>query len=217
LRLTVNLYLALGDSISIDEYPLRETGIPNIGAASLFARALRERFPGIAVDDLTADGATTDDVLRWQLPRVRATTDPAIVTITAGGNDLLVNLRATRPPVRLVEGILDRLTRILDETQKLLPNATILLGTIYDPSDGTNELYGEKLEREAKWLARVNDGIRALASREGVVLADIHERFLGHGLTAPESERWYWSGLIFEPSAEGARQVAKLWEESLSS
>lgn len=217
MRLTVNLYLALGDSISIDEYPLRETGIPNIGAASLFARALRERFPGIAVDDLTADGATTDDVLRWQLPRVRATTDPAIVTITAGGNDLLVNLRATRPPVRLVEGILDRLTRILDETQKLLPNATILLGTIYDPSDGTNELYGEKLEREAKWLARVNDGIRALASREGVVLADIHERFLGHGLTAPESERWYWSGLIFEPSAEGARQVAKLWEESLSS
>lgn len=213
----MNLYLALGDSISIDEYPLRETGIPNIGAASLFARALRERYPGIAVDDLTADGATTDDVLRWQLPRVRATSDPAVVTITAGGNDLLMNLRATRPPVRLVEGILDRLARILDETQKLLPVATILLGTIYDPSDGTNELYGEKLEREAKWLARVNEGIRELASRDGVVLADIHARFLGHGLSVPEDQRWYWSGLIFEPGAEGARQVAKLWEETLSS
>lgn len=212
----MKLYLALGDSISIDDYPLRETGIPGIGAASLFARALRERHRGIAFDNLTADGATTDDVLRWQLPRVRPTEEPAIVTITAGGNDLLMNLRATRPPVRLVEGILDRLARILDETRRLLPNATILLGTVYDPSDGTNVLYGEKLEREAKWLARVNEGIRALASpRERVVLADIHARFLGHGLSVPEEQRWYWSGLIFEPNAEGARQVAALWEELL--
>ena len=212
----VKLYLALGDSISIDEYPLRETGVANIGAASLFARALRERFPGIRVDDLTADGATTDDVLRWQLPRVRATDDPAIVTITAGGNDLLMNLRAARPPVRLVEGVIDRLTRIVDETRRHLPRATILLGTIYDPSDGTNVLYGERLDREAKWLGRVNDGIRALAARDGIVLADIHARFLGHGLSVPESERWYWSGLIFEPNAEGARQVAKLWEERIA-
>lgn len=209
----MKLYLALGDSISIDEYPLRETGVAGIGAASLFARALRERDPGIAFDNLTADGATTDDVLRWQLPRVRATSDPAIVTITAGGNDLLMNLRATRPPVRLVEGVLDRLTRIVDETRRLLPNANILLGTIYDPSDGTNVLYGEPLEREAKWLARVNEGIRALASRDGIVLADIHARFLGHGITAPEDQRWYWSQLLFEPNAEGARQVARLWEE----
>jgi lysophospholipase L1-like esterase len=211
----VKLYLALGDSISIDEYPLRETGIPNIGAASLFARKLRERYPSIAVDDLTADGATTDDVLRWQLQGVSETPEPALVTITAGGNDLLINLRAARPPVRLVEGILERLTRIVDEVQRVLPNAVILLGTIYDPSDGTNVLYGETLEREAAWLSRVNEGIRALASRDGVVLADIHQRFLGHGLTAPENERWYWSGLIFEPNAEGARQVAKLWEELL--
>ena len=210
----MNRYLAFGDSISIDDYPLRETGIANIGAASLFAKALRERFPSIAFDNLTADGATTDDVLRWQLPQVRPSDETAIVTITAGGNDLLMNLRATRPPVRLVEGILERVTRIVEETRRLLPNAQILLGTIYDPSDGTNVLYGELLEREGKWLARVNDGIRAVAaSHDGVALADIHERFLGHGLSVPEEARWYWSGLIFEPNAEGARQVAALWSE----
>lgn len=207
------MYLALGDSISIDEYPLRETGVRNIGAASLFARALSERHPGIAFDNLAADGATTDDVLRWQVPSVRATDDRAIVTITAGGNDLLLNLRATRPPVRLVEGVLDRLERIVSEVRRMLPAATIVLGTIYDPSDGTNVLYGENVGREAKWLARVNEGIRALASRDRVVLADIHARFLGHGLSAPENERWYWSELIFEPNAEGARQVAALWRE----
>lgn len=209
----VKIYLALGDSISIDEYPLRETGIAGIGAASLFARALRERHPDIAFDNLTTDGATTDDVLRWQLPKVRETGDEAIVTITAGGNDLLLNLGATRPPVRLAQGVLDRLERILEEVTRLLPNAVILLGTIYDPSDGTNVLDGEQLDREAKWLASVNQGIRELASRDGIRLADIHARFLGHGITAPESRRWYWSQLIFEPNAEGARQVAKLWTE----
>jgi lysophospholipase L1-like esterase len=206
----VKLYVALGDSISIDDYPARETGIPDIGAASLFARELRKRFPDLTFDNLTADGATTDDVLRWQLPRVRETADETIVTLTAGGNDLLMNLRATRPPVRLVEGILERLERILDELPRRLPNALVLLGTIYDPSDGTNVLYGEKLDREAKWLARVNEGIRALAGGK-VRLADIHQHFLGHGLSVPQEKRWYWEQLIFEPNAEGARQVAKLW------
>jgi len=208
----LNTYIALGDSISIDDYPERETGIAGIGAASLFARALRERDPATAFENLTVDGATTDDVLRLQLPRVRESQDDCIVTITAGGNDLLLNLRAARPPVRLVEGILERIARILDEVEQKLPNALVLLGTIYDPSDGTNMLYGEQLDREAKWLARVNEGIRELAAqRKNVRLADIHELFLGHGLSVPEGERWYWSGLIFEPNSEGARQVAKLW------
>jgi lysophospholipase L1-like esterase len=209
----VNLYLALGDSISIDKYPEHETGIPNIGAVSLFARALQRRFPSLRVQDLTADGATSHDVLRDQLPHVAASAEPAVVTITAGGNDMLMNLRAARPPANLVEGMCERITRIVDETSKKLPAASILLGTVYDPSDGTNTLYGESLEREAEWLRRYNDHVRALAAeRDNVRLADIHERFLGHGLTAPEKERWYWRELIFEPGAEGARQVAALWE-----
>ena len=214
--MTTDLYIALGDSISIDDYPERETGIANIGAASLFAKALRERNPSLSFENLTADGATTDDVLRWQFPRLRDTNEPAIVTLTAGGNDLLLNLRAPRPPVRLVEGVLERLERILDELAQRLPNALVLLGTVYDPSDGTNTLFGERLDREAQWLARVNDGIRALAGdRVNVRLADIHARFLGHGITAPEPERWYWSGLIFEPGARGAREVAQLWMETM--
>lgn len=204
-------YIALGDSISIDDYPQRETGIADIGAASLFARELRSRYPGIAVHNLTADAATTDDVLRWQIPQVHETSEAAIVTITAGGNDLLMNLGARRPPVRLVEGVLERLERIIEQVQGRLPASRILLGTIYDPSDGTNELDGERFEREAAWLARVNEGIRALASRDGVVLADIHQLFLGHGITVPEKDRWYWSGLIFEPNARGAEAVAQLW------
>jgi lysophospholipase L1-like esterase len=211
-------YIALGDSISIDDYPEQETGMAGIGAASLFHRALLARNPGIRLLNLTADGATTDDVLRLQLPNVDRDESPAIITVTAGGNDMLMHLRAPRPPVRLVAGIQERLTRIIEETLARRPNATILLGTVYDPSDGTNELYGERLEREAEWLVRVNEHIRELCeAHPNVRLADIHQRFLGHGLSAPPEQRWYWSGLIFEPSARGAEEVAKLWNEVVGS
>ena len=59
-------FIALGDSISIDDYPLRETGIGGLGAVSLFhrnhdkywpefhGRDLTHRFASISVVDLTS-------------------------------------------------------------------------------------------------------------------------------------------------------------------
>jgi len=202
--------IALGDSISIDEYPLRETGIPNIGAASLLHRELAP----IEIDNLAADGATTEDVLRYQLPLVSRSDEETLVTVTAGGNDMLMNLGALFPPRDLVDGMIERITRIVDELIAKLSCGTILLGTVYDPSDGTNTLDGQRFDREAGWLARYNDAVRKLA-RGNVKIADIHARFLGHGTSVPANERWYWSGLIFEPNARGAEEVAKLWLELL--
>ena len=210
------LYIALGDSISIDEYPFRETGRRGLGAVSLFRRDLEKTHPGLLFEDLTADGATSEDVLRWQLPRVKATEDEAIVTVTAGGNDMLMNLRSPRPPAGLVPGMIERLERILSQIFAKLPRARVLLGTVYDPSDGTNVLYGERLNGEAGWLAEFNDAVRRIAKSDArITLIDIHQRFLGHGMSAPEQERWYWSGLIFEPNARGAAEVRKMWLEAV--
>lgn len=206
-------YIALGDSISIDDYPRLETGQDDIGAASLFYRQLAERFPGIAYDDLTADSATTDSVLGWQLPGVTRSDEPTIVTLTAGGNDLLMALGGRNSPA---DTILSRLRHITKGVLDRRPSALILVGTIYDPSDGTNVLEGRRLDREAEWLAAVNDGIRAMAT-DSIRIADIHRHFLGHGLTAPPPARWYWSGSIIEPSAQGAREVAKVWWETWTS
>ena len=71
------IYLALGDSISIDDY----TGVPGGGAASQVARKL-----GLDLVDLTRDGNTTQGVLS---DLARAPTSADVVTLTAGGNDLL--------------------------------------------------------------------------------------------------------------------------------
>jgi lysophospholipase L1-like esterase len=209
-------YLALGDSISIDEYPFRETGKRGIGAVSLFHEDLKKIHSGLTFEDLTADGATSEDVLRWQLPRAKRTDDEAIVTITAGGNDMLMNLRSPRPPAGLVAGMIERLKRIVAEVFAKLPRSRILLGTVYDPSDGTNVLYGEKLDREAGWLAEFNDSVRRIADSDPrITLIDIHKHFLGHGLSVPEKDRWYWSGLIFEPNARGAEEVRHLWLDAV--
>ena len=222
-------YIALGDSISIDAYPQHDTGKSGLGAASLFfrnddkfwpefrGRDLRTLHPGIAFDNLTADGATSDDVIRDQLPRIAHLNDETIVTVTAGGNDMLMNLRSPHPPARLVAGMIERIERIVGWLQSNITNSTILLGTVYDPSDGTNTLDGERLDREAGWLSQFNEAVRSIAKQRAarVRLIDIHRHFLAHGVAAPQRARWYWSQLIFEPNARGASEVRRLWLDAL--
>jgi lysophospholipase L1-like esterase len=73
----MGIYLALGDSLSIDDF----TGVRGGGAPSQLARKL-----GLDLVDLTRDGNKTQGVLT-DLARGPAAAD--FVTLTAGGNDLL--------------------------------------------------------------------------------------------------------------------------------
>src|SRR3954453_6388314 len=93
MRIMQPVYLALGDSISIDAY----AGGPGRGAASLLHRNRDDDFPdwagrdlhtlGYTLRNLTSDGATSAGVLRSQLPQVDLRVD--LVTLTMGGNDLM--------------------------------------------------------------------------------------------------------------------------------
>jgi lysophospholipase L1-like esterase len=111
----MSVYLALGDSISIDEY----TGVRGGGAVSQLARKL-----GVELVDLTRDGNTTQGVLA---DLVHAPTTADIVTLTAGGNDLIRG----EPP----RAILGRLRQIADQIQS--PGARVVINTVYDPVTAT--------------------------------------------------------------------------------
>ncbi len=214
------VYAALGDSISIDSY----AGGPGRGGASLLACNRDDDFPTWRGHDLATtrpelgfrllatDGGTTASLLDGQLPRLEASgAVPRIVTITVGGNDVLGAYGDTR--------------RALDRLHALVrPGDSIVVGTVYDPSDGTGEAWRVGLP---PWpdvvdvLAELNGTIRAVAREHHAVVADIHGRFLGHGLQAGDpgqsharpSLQGLWYCNVIEPNAWGADAVrAAFWE-----
>jgi lysophospholipase L1-like esterase len=193
----MGVYLALGDSISIDDY----TGVPGGGAASQLARKL-----GVDLLDLTCDGNTTHGVLA-DLARAPAAAD--IVTLTAGGNDLLGG--------ELPRSILRRLHQIAQRLEPL--GARAVVNTIYDPSDGDNGVGRRELglSRLAaielrRRLNTLNAGIRRLAAERGFVCADLERLFHGHGVAS--SDPWYVQ--VIEPNLAGATAIAEHWYELLS-
>ena len=190
------VYVALGDSISIDDY----TGVAGGGAPSQLARRL-----GANLTDLTRDGNTTDGVLA-DLARAPAAAD--LVTLTAGGNDLLGG--------SLPRGILRRLEQIVDRIEPL--GARIVLNTVYDPSDGDDEVGRRELglsrfaARELRRrLNALNGGIRKLAAERGFLLADLERLFHGHGVASDEP----WFVHVIEPNLAGATATADHWCELL--
>jgi lysophospholipase L1-like esterase len=199
-------YIALGDSMSIDRYPaldlsegrfaemLRTVDDAPVGAASLLyvndddlwpdfeGRDLASLHPGIRKQDLAEDAATTGDVFIAQLPRVAASPDESIVTLTIGGNDLLsayAGRHGRGVLERVVRDVGDAIDHIVRRLVELLPNAIV-------------------------------------AATPNARLADVHAHFLGHGVTAPENERWYWRHSIIEPSVEGASEIRRVWLECIA-
>jgi lysophospholipase L1-like esterase len=193
----MRLYLALGDSISIDDY----TGVRGGGAPTQLARKL-----GLDLVDLTRDGNTTRGVLA-DLAGGPAAAD--IVTLTAGGNDLLGG--------DLPRTILRRLRQIAERIQPY--DALVVVNTIYDPSDGDNDVGRRELglSRLATMELRrrfnsLNRGIAELSHERGFLLGDLELLFHGHGVASAEP----WFVNIIEPNLAGATAIAKHWCEPLT-
>jgi lysophospholipase L1-like esterase len=194
----VDVYVALGDSISIDDY----TGVRGGGAPSQLARKL-----GVELIDPTRDGNTTQGVLA-DLARAPASAD--VVTLTGGGNDLLAG--------DLARTILRRLHQIARRIEPL--GGRVIVSTLYDPSDrdddvGRRELGLSRLATIAlrRRLNAVNDGIVELASEHGFLLADLERLFHGHGVAS--NEPWFVN--VIEPNLAGATAIGEHWYDLLTS
>ncbi len=227
------MYVALGDSISIDVY----AGGPGRGGASLLARNRDDDFPDwrgrdlattrpeLGFELLAGDGGTTASLLDVQLPRLESSgARPRVVTLTVGGNDVLGAYGDTRLALETVGVVRARVAEALGRLRALVaPGDAIVVGTVYDPSDGTGETWRVGL---SPWpdvvdvLAELNAALRAVAHEHGALVADIHGRFLGHGLQrgnpaqpdARPADRALWYCQIIEPNAWGADAVrAAFW------
>lgn len=234
--MTFTFYTSLGDSMSTDHYPtcdVRDLDLPPaildpLGAAALLydnddlrwpefeGRDLSHRSPGLKFLNLAEDGAMIDDVTTEELARLgRDSNDPSfLLTLTAGGNDLLDALATGRQLDRAVGSIVKNYSDLVETIRDELPQATLVLTTVYDPTDGTGRLPGmEGYGRlPLEYLDQLNDHVRETArTTPEAVLADVHRHFLGHGVTAPEPERWYWRRNLIEPNARGASEIRRVW------
>lgn len=186
----------------ISRWLAEKRGVHGGGAVSQLAHRL-----GAELVDLTRDGNTTHGVFA-DLARAPAAAD--VVTLTAGGNDLLAG--------ELPRAILRRLDQIAQRIQPL--GARVVINTVYDPSDGDNDLGRRELglSRLAaielrRRLNSVNRGIKRLADEHGFLLADLELLFHGHGVTS--SDPWFVQ--VIEPNLAGATATAEHWHDLLTS
>ncbi|HET6501718.1 MAG TPA: SGNH/GDSL hydrolase family protein [Amycolatopsis sp.] len=151
-------FVAIGDSFTEgvgDDDPARPNGVR--GWADLVAEQLSARTPGFRYANLAVRGRLLDQVLAEQLDRAGAL-EPDLVTLYAGGNDLL------RPKVDidLLAARYDRAVARLAET-----GATVVLFT---GVDGVEDPLFRKLRGRA---AIYNEHTRVIAARHGALLVDM--------------------------------------------
>ena len=234
--MSIDLYPAL-DAGEIDvavalERDVTAGNVAPLGAASLLYRNddarwpeeqgadLVTRYPGVELRTLATDGATIGDVFGEQLPQLDESEDDTLITLTVGGNDLL-SAFANRPRASLLAAIARDVAEayefLVDALRRARPNGLIILSTIYDPSDRLGRIPGVLEEAGVlplEILDGMNEHIRTLADgTPNTALADVHARFLGHGASAPEADRWYWRRSLIEPNAVGANEIRRVWRE----
>jgi lysophospholipase L1-like esterase len=237
--MSIDLYPAL-DAGEIDvavalERVAAAGHVAPIGAASLFYRNdesrwpdeigsdLSSRFPAIEYTNLAADAATIGDVFGEQLAQLTPSDEPTILTLTIGASDLF-SAFGNRPKASLLEQIAQDVAEayefIVNSVRGARPNSLLMLSTIYDPSDRTGRIPGVfegSGPLPLRALDRLNEAIRSIArGTPGVLLAEVYGHFLGHGVTAPEADRWYWRRSFIEPNARGASEIRRVWMEALT-
>ena len=235
--ISIDLYPAL-DAGETDvavalEWDARAGAVAPLGAASLLYQNADERHPefeandlasahpGIAYLNVAEDGATIGDVFGSQIPQFDESEDRTLISLSVGGNDLL-SAFANQPVAsllqRIVKDIGESYELLVESLRRMRPNSIVLLTTIYDPSDATRRIPGVfdggLLPLDS--LQELNGRIRDVAARTPhTLVADAHQHFLGHGVTADEAERWYWRRSWIEPNVAGASEIRRLWLDAL--
>ncbi|HEY4132699.1 MAG TPA: hypothetical protein VGM50_18945, partial [Gemmatimonadaceae bacterium] len=172
---SIDLYPAL-DAGEIDvavalERSVEAGRVAALGAASLLYKNADDRWPedmgsdlsssnpSIVFQNVATDDATIGDVFGEQLPQVEEGNDPVLFTLTIGANDLLSAVR-NRPKRALLEkieqDIVEAYDFLVDMIRGKFANSTLIVSTLYDPSDRTGAVTGVSDELGAFPVANVD-------------------------------------------------------------
>jgi len=244
--LAFEVYIAMGDSMTLDDYPAGDAerrGLncrKDIGAAALLYQNEAQLFPELAGKDLVSqyprlqfvnlayDDATTEDMIfEERISKLNQfSTAHCLITLTVGGNDLLkifkdipaTNMRALTSATQEVH---TRFLHLLKLIKATVPASTILLTTLYDPTDGTGILPSTTMGTGTlpiAFIQQFNTFIESCARRQKTALADVYSHFKGHGAECGHKDNfWYCPLQPIEPSYLGASEIRRVWLETLHS
>ena len=178
-------FVALGDSLTEgvgDPHPAWPNGLR--GWADLVAAVLAAHDPSTEYANLALRGKTARDVAAEQLP-VALEMKPDIVTIWAGGNDIL------RPRLKL-DNVLQPLDHALGQ---LAATTTVVVFTGFEVSG--SPVLGALRAR----VRALNASLCEIARDHGALIADVSER-------GAWMDRRLWAGDRVHPSPLGHQRLA---------
>ena len=218
-------YLALGDSIAAG---YKAMPVTDGYAFLLYKDGVFDRVPHTLFNNISAAGATSADVLAYQVPvAVKSAAlngfGPGCVTLTVGGNDLLAVLyyAQTEPnpanvqayAVQVIGAYGSNLYAILATLKAGLPDAKIYVSNQY-PLPEVEAV----LPYAADIIAAFNQtiaGVVAQLNAPGVYVVDVHTAF-GDQANLVEGGRGQTSIFEVHPTNVGHRVIEKAFAEVIA-
>jgi lysophospholipase L1-like esterase len=159
-------YMALGDSLAAGygAVPATEGYVYLLYRSGVFDTA-----PNTLLTDAGVIGATSQQVLTYQVPQAIEAFHPTVITITVGGNDLAEILAGADPNV-VLNTFQTNLTQILQALRAGLPDAQIYINNLYTVPEipGADQI-----------VPVFNLIVAQVAGAFGVSVADVYSAFLG--------------------------------------
>ena len=194
-------YMAMGDSLTAGYGAIPATeGFVYL----LYRTGVFDTVPNTLFCNAGVPGATSSDVLAYQVPQAIRDFRPGVITLTVGGNDL-VRIMDGADPAAVLHDFQNNLVQIFMALRSApeLQNTKIFVGNLYSiPEIPASETI----------VPIFNQVVAGVAANFGVPVADIYSAFQGkNGLLLVE--RHGADPLQIHPTNAGYRVMAKAFED----
>ena len=194
-------YMAMGDSLTAGYGAIPATeGFVYL----LYRTGVFDTVPNTLFCNAGVPGATSSDVLAYQVPQAIRDFHPGVITLTVGGNDL-VRIMDGADPAAVLHDFQNNLVQIFMALRSApeLQNTKIYVGNLYSiPEIPASETI----------VPIFNQVVAGVAANFGVPVADVYSAFQGkNGLLLVE--RHGADPLQIHPTNAGYRVMAKAFED----
>ena len=197
-------YMAMGDSLAsgYGAIPATEGYVYLLYRAGVF-----DTVPNTLFCNAGVPGATSSDVLQYQVPQAVKEFHPGVITLTVGGNDLL-QIMAGADPATVLQVFAGNLAQILATLRSApeLANTKIYLSNLYSiPEIPASEVV----------VPLFNQIVAGVAANFDIAVADVYSAFKGkNGLLLVERN----GADVYQvhPTNAGYRVMARAFEDVIN-